>query len=182
MVGQPLTQTKTKRFLRYIFALLLGFSFFSYEFLPNFSESYYKAQNEALEAKKLNTEALAQVKNYAKGTTAYENYLNANEHKKIAFQKFNRVKEDEKVFGFRSFQLFWERLGLFLGIFIYALYNLYRSFYFESENIGSKIIHGFIISVCMFYFFWIFQAFQDVTKITYYLMTFLSAGAIVFAV
>ena len=34
----------------------------------------------------------------------------------------------------------------------------------------------------MFYFFWIFQQFQDFSKATYYLMTFLSTVIIVFSV
>ena len=45
-----------------------------------------------------------------------------------------------------------------------------------------KVIHGFIISVCLFNFFWIFQQFQDFNKATYFLMIFASAAVVVFAV
>lgn len=179
---RPLTQTKTKKYLRYIFALILGISFYSFEFIPDFSEQYYSAEKEAKNAKNINSIALAKVKDYAKGTEVYNAYLEVNKRKKEVFENYNAVVENEKVFGFKSLHFFWERLGLFLGFFMYALYNLYRSFYFERRNAGNKILHGFIISVCVFYFFWIFQTFQDFSKITYYLITILSAAVVVLAV
>jgi hypothetical protein len=160
----------------------LGISFYSFEFIPDFSEQYYSAEKEAKNAKNINSIALAKVKDYAKGTEVYNAYLEVNKRKKEVFENYNAVVENEKVFGFKSLHFFWERLGLFLGFFMYALYNLYRSFYFERRNAGNKILHGFIISVCVFYFFWIFQTFQDFSKITYYLITILSAAVVVLAV
>lgn len=179
---QPSIQTKTKTYSKYFFAIIIGALFYSFEFLPSFSEDYYNAEKEAIQAKKLNAVALEKVKDYAKGTAVYDEYEEINNRKKEAFEKYNTAVENERFFGFKSFQLFWERLGLFLGILLYALFNLYRSFYFERKNLGNKIIHGFIISVCLFYIFWIFQAFQDFSKPTYYLMTFLSATVVVIAI
>lgn len=72
--------------------------------------------------------------------------------------------------------------GPMLCFFIYALFNLIRSLYFERENIGSKIIHSIIIFGTIFYLFWIFQQFQDFSKITYYLVTFISAALVSIAV
>lgn len=178
----PSTPTKTRKYLRYIFALVLGISFYSFEFIPDFSEQYYSAEKEAEEAKDMNSVALANVKNYAKGSDVYNAYLKANKRKKEVFKNYDAIVENEKIFGFNSLHFFWERLGLFLGFFLYALYNLYRSFYFERKNLGNKVLHGFIISVCIFYFFWIFQQFQDFNKITYYLMTIISAAIVVLAV
>ena len=179
---QLLIRTRTKKYLKYFFALILGTLFYSFEFIPNFSDREYGAEKQVKEAKKINAIALSKVKEYAKGSQAYQDYIKANNQKKEVFKHYNSVIEEEKVFGFNSFQLFWERFGLFLGFFIYALHNLFQSFYFERKNLGNKVLHGFIISVCMFYFFWIFQKFQDFSKVTYYLMTFASAGIVVLAV
>jgi len=67
-------------------------------------------------------------------------------------------------------------------LFIYALINLFRSFYFDRKNVGMKFLHGLIISVAIFYFFWMFDDYSDFSKATYYLMTFASAGVVVLAV
>lgn len=175
---QQLIQAKTRNYILYGLALLFGASFFSFEFFPNFSEDYYIAEKQAKEAKRINAIALSKVKEYARGTQVYRDYIKANNQKKEVFKHYNSVIEEEKVFGFNSFQLFWERFTFTLMIFIYAIYNLFRSFYLESKNIGSKLMHFFVINFCVFYFFWIFQKFQDFSKITYYLVTFISSIAV----
>ena len=183
MEGQELIQTKTnKKYIKYILAILFGASFFSFEFVPNFSDNYYKAEAKAQEAKKMNAIALSKVKDYAKGTAIYNDYLKANKKKKEVFANYNNIVDKEKVFGFKSFHIFWERFVFTLMIFIYSIYNLFRSFYFERKNVGSKLMHFFVINFCMFYFFWIFQQFQDFSKLTYYLLTIISSAVIVFVV
>ncbi|PKH50833.1 hypothetical protein CXF68_09105 [Tenacibaculum sp. Bg11-29] len=59
---------------------------------------------------------------------------------------------------------------------------IFRSFYFDRKNVGVKVLHGLILTGPIFYFYWIFQPFQDVSRVTYYFMTFVSAIVVVFAV
>ncbi|WP_299161928.1 hypothetical protein [uncultured Tenacibaculum sp.] len=173
---------KVKKIFPLLFAIILGVSFYSYQFFDVFSADYNQAIKMHSIEKKKRTKALNKVKAHAEGTELYNNYLKAKKDTDLAYSKFKKVKQEEKVFGFKSFHFFIERLGLFFGFFCYALYNLFRSFYFERKNIGIKVVHGFILSVCLFYFFWIFQQFQDFSKATYILMTITSAAIIVLAV
>lgn len=171
--------TKIKYFL---FALLLALSFYGFNFIKPFNENFYAAKENYNKVNNLNKKALKKIKDAVKGKEVYLNYLKVNSAKKAELKKYKSIVKSQEVLGFKSFHFFIERLGLFLGVFLYALYNLFRSFYFDRKNTGVKIIHGFIISVCMFYFFWIFQQFQDFNKATYYLMTIISAVVVVFAV
>lgn len=126
--------------------------------------------------------ALKKVKKFAEGTDVYQQYLIKKENTDRAWQTLLRIKSEERFFGFTNFKQFIGEFGTMLGFFVYALVNLFRSFYFEHRNIGMKFFHGLIISVTMFYFLWIFQQFQDFSKITYYAMTLLSAAVVVLAV
>ena len=176
---KKLITTKVKP---YIIGLICIICFYSYEFINDYSDNYYISINNYKKAKDNRTEALNKVKEFAKGSIVYNKYLDKKSIAEKTWEKHNKIKKEEQFFGFKSLHFFWERFGLFLGIFVYALYNLFLSFSLERKNIGSKVIHGFIVSVCMFYFFWIFQQFQDFSKPTYYFMTFVSAAIIVFAV
>ncbi|CAL2090498.1 hypothetical protein [Tenacibaculum sp. 190524A02b] len=173
---------KIKLFFPYFLTISLALLFYFFEFIPDFSEAYYEAHREFIKAKKINTLALKEVKIEAQETSAYKNYIQAYNNKKKALSYFNKQKKEELFLGFESFHFFIERFGFFLAIFFYSLYNLYTSFRNEPRNTGAKIVHSFIISVCFFYFYWIFQQFQDVSKITYYFMTFASAFIVTLAV
>jgi hypothetical protein len=133
-------------------------------------------------SKKERTKALSKVKELAKGSPEYVAYVEAASKTNLSYEKLKQVRKDDKFFGFSNKQQFFGEFGPMLCFFIYAIFNLFRSFYFERKNLGVKIFHGIIISGTLFYFFWIFQRFQDFSKATYYLMTFVSAGIIVLAV
>ena len=111
----------------------------------------------------------------------YQQYLIEKEKTDRAWQTLLRVKSEERFFGFTNVKQFIGEFGTMLGFFVYALVNLFRSFYFEHRNIGMKFFHGLIISVTMFYFFWMFE-YSDFNKITYYAMTLVSAAVVVLAV
>ncbi|MFL0105823.1 hypothetical protein R5N98_02615 [Tenacibaculum maritimum] len=174
-VKKAVITKKSNKLITYIVAILCGTLFYTHQFFPNFSESYYSALNKHKIAKKRRTIALQKVKNYAKGSSEFTEYYKEKKKTDIAWAKFKKIKADEQVFGFKSANLFLERFGLMLCFFVYAFYNLVKSFKRERNNIGSKVLHTFIISVTMFYFFWIFQQFQDFSKATYILMTILSS-------
>ncbi|WP_348707010.1 hypothetical protein [Tenacibaculum sp. 190524A02b] len=117
-----------------------------------------------------------------KGTEIYNRFQLSKNKTDSAWERLKKAKEDEKVFGFTSLRYFIERFGLMLCIFVYALYNLVKSSLRERKNIGAMVMHSFIISISFFYFYWIFQSFQDVSIITYIFMTVFSAALVSIAV
>lgn len=176
------TIQKGKKFLPYILALFFGLLFTSHKFFDTYSQEFKEAKTVYQKDIDKVTAALNVVKKEAEGTLAYQNYLKARDAKDVSKKKYFAIKKEEKVYGFKSFHFWVERFSMFLGFFIYALINLFRSYYFERNNVGMKFLHGSIIAVCMFYFFWIFQKYQDYSDVTYYLITVLFAGGIVLAV
>lgn len=181
-MAEKIRTTKRNSFFPYVVAVFLATLFYSFELFKDFSEEYSSALSEHSLAKKERSVALNKIKALAVGTVEYDEYKLASYKTNIAWTKFKSVREQEKVLGFKSFHFFMERFGLYFALFCYALYNLFRSFYFERKNVGNKVLHGLIISVCVFYFFWIFQQFQDFPKGVYYIMTFASAYFVVLAV
>ena len=159
--------TKSSRVSLYLLAILSATSFYLFEFFPDSSSEYLIAQKEHTEAKKKRTIALNNLKEFAKGTEVYRQYLIEKEKTDKAWQTLLKAKNEQRVFGCTNLKQFMGEFGTMLGLFIYALVNLFRSFYFEPENAGMKLFHGLIISVTMFYFFW---------------MSFFSAGVVVLAV
>ena len=172
---------KVKLLFSYSVAIICIASFYLFEFFPDSSKQYRIAKKEHIEAKKKRDIALNNMKRFAEETKVFQQYLIEKERTDRAWQTLLRVKSEERFFGFTSIKQFMGEFGPMLGLFIYALVNLFRSFYFEPENAGMKIFHGLIISVTMFYFFWMF-GYYDYSNMTYYLMTFFSAGVIVLAV
>ncbi|CAL2075742.1 conserved membrane protein of unknown function [Tenacibaculum sp. 190524A02b] len=168
--------------MTYSVTIICAILFYVHKFIPNFSNDYLKTLEQYEIARSKRTIALNKIKKLSKGTLAYKNYILEKTKTRIALNNFKKAKKEETVFGFSSLNLFLERFGLMLCIFVYTLYNLYTSFRNEPKNTGAKIVHSFIISVCFFYFYWIFQQFQDVSKITYYFMTFASAFIVTLAV
>ncbi len=158
-----------------LLTVFFGIVFYSFEFVKPHSEEYNLTKELVIKANKANIATLKSVKKFAKGSAVYKKYMAANKNKKIAVNKFNEAKESEQIFGFKTLKIFLKEFGIFLGFFFYALFNLYRSFRYERFSIGIKIYHSFIISVCVFYFFWIFQQFQDFSKPMYFLMTLAAA-------
>ncbi|MDC1162611.1 hypothetical protein OAT18_04145 [Tenacibaculum sp.] len=161
---------------------MCGIFFYSHQLIPKHSEEHILLEKEYLASVKKRTLALNKVKELTKGTELYNSYMIEKKATKLAWKNFKNSKESEKIFGFKSIRYFIERFGLMLCIFCYAVYNLIKSYRNESKNIGALVIHTFIISVTFFYFFWIFQRFQDFSKATYYIMTVASAIFISIAV
>lgn len=175
-------RVRANRKLPYIIAIICITSLYSFEFLPDFSEQYNTAVTEYNLAEKANKSALNLVKENAKGTLAGDAYKKTYAVSLEKWKHLKVVQKNEKVFGFKSLQLFVAEFGPMFCFFLYALFNLFKSFSLERKNVGTIILHGLIISGTIFYFFWIFQQFQDFSKPTYYFMTFVSAAIIVFAV
>ena len=183
MEGKTQTiQKLTKNIITYLVAILFVTSFFSFEFLKNFSDSYYTAQTEYKnEIKKVKTE-LEKVKELTKNTPEYAAYKLADSKKNIAKKEYFRIKKLENFFGFKSFQLFVGEFAPWLTILIYVIYMLIKDFYSHEKKSGTIILHFAVLTGPLFYLYWIFQPFQDLSKFSYYLITALSSLLIVFSV
>lgn len=167
--------TTFKENFGYIIIVLCAISFYSYQFLDERSEVYSVALNSHKAAKKERTRINKEIIKKSKGTKLYDQFHTQNKKTNLLWNDFLKVKKNEQFFGFKTLKIFSKEFGVFFGFFMYALFNLYRSFRYERFNIGIKIYHSFIISVCVFYFFWIFQQFQDFSKPMYFLMTLAAA-------
>ncbi len=176
MVAIPTITKKGKLLITYLVIILCGVMFYSHKFVAPHSKEYKTAQKNHINSKKKRTKALNLVKEYSKGSSEYNNYLLAKIETDKAWEKLKNIKKSEKVFGFRSLHDFLERFGLACFIFIYGMFNLIRSFYYDQKNFSSKLFHVFVISVGFFYFFWVFNKFQDFSKFTYFLVTIFSAS------
>ncbi|CAM1357624.1 hypothetical protein [Tenacibaculum halocynthiae] len=176
------TIQKVKSFFPYILAIVCVASLYSFEFFQNFSDEFVASENKYKASIKNVTTALNKVKNEATETEAYAEYLKAREIKDKFKSEYYKIRKEEKVFGFKSLQLFMAEFGPMLCFFMYSLYMLFRSFYFEKKNNGMKFLHGLILTGPIFYFYWMFQPFQDVSKMFYYFMTVFSVIMMVFTI
>lgn len=176
------TIQKVKKLFPYILAIICITSFYSFEFFNGFSDEFFASKKEyQLKIDKV-TASLSKIKEYSKNTEAYQEYLQAVEAKNIAKKKYFEVKKSDRFFGFKTTRTFLVQFGPMLCLFMYALYMLFRSFYFEKKNNGMKFLHGLLLTGPMFHFYWIFQPFQDVSKMSYYFMTVFSVIMVVFTI
>ncbi|WP_282021165.1 hypothetical protein [Tenacibaculum aiptasiae] len=166
--------------------VLVGFSY-SYKFIDTVSSSYKEANIAFNKAKKENTIALKEVKNYAKNTEVYSNYKKAYAKKKVAFDKLKVETNNQKVFGFDSSHYFWERLGRNIVDILFSLFVVFLVVNFVSVKKnkiffwGSLIITFVYLSTKLFILYWIFKQFQDYSLAVYFFVTFVSSFCIVAA-
>lgn len=169
-----------------LFGVLIGFTNYTFELFNDYSEQYYSAKNEAFEKKKPNSENLGEIKKYTQESnlSLYNKYLEGFQAFKKSKKKYNQIKEEEKFFGFNSIYFFMDRFGknsrsFLFGIWVFFIFLVtYKS---ESKGVFIAKISVVIIflSTTIFDYFWIFNTLQDMSKISYYLMTiFISLGII----
>lgn len=158
------------------------FTYFSSEYIERYSESYMEAKKKYQSSIEGVSSALDVIKKEAEGTVAYANYKNAKKAKDKAKESFYKIKKSERFFGFKSIWNFLYEFGPTACFFVVFLVLLFRSFYFERDNIGIKFLLGVMLCLLIFKFYWIFQPFQDISKLSYYLMTIFTATLIVLAV
>ncbi|CAL2056126.1 hypothetical protein [Tenacibaculum sp. 190524A05c] len=174
---QTTEKNKKKLFVKdLLIATIIASLFYCFEFIPNFSDQYLDKIQEHKSAKAKRTIALNNIKEYVKENNSelYSNYLSEKLNTDKVYKEFKEVKQEESVFGFKSFQLFATALFPIIAIFFYVIYNLFRSYKVEKRNIGIRFVHYVVLMFCFFQFFWIFKAIQDYPKYVYYLCTILS--------
>ncbi|CAL2095802.1 conserved membrane protein of unknown function [Tenacibaculum sp. 190524A02b] len=154
--------------------MFCGVIFFSFEFIPNLSDEQFIAQTEFDNLKKQNTLALGKLKELTKDTSEYKEYISINKEKNLAYKKLKEIKESKKVFGFINLKIFLYHFGIAMCLFVYGVFNLFQSFYFERKNFSSKVLHGFIIFISLFKFYWVFQSYSDYSVFTYSIVSVFS--------
>ncbi|WP_299160875.1 hypothetical protein [uncultured Tenacibaculum sp.] len=167
------------------FPIILVVFTYSYKSIDTVSSSYKEASLAFNKAKKENTIALKQVKNYAKGTSVYNNYKEAYAKKKAAFNVLNTEIKNQQVFGFDSSHYFWERLGrnivdILLSLFVVFLVLNFISI--KKNKIffwGSLLVSLTYLSTKFFILYWIFKQFQDYSLAAYIFITFVTSFCIV---
>lgn len=152
-------------------AVVCTTAFFSFEYAPDKTQEYLKAKQNHTEAKKKRTKALNKLKESVKGTAVYEAYLIEKNKTDKLWSKLNIVKKEDVFFGFTNVQQFLNEFGWVLGLFIYSLFNLFRSYTANNKEKGYIFLHTVILAISCFFLFWIFQPYQDIAKVYYYLMS-----------
>ncbi|PKH51897.1 hypothetical protein CXF68_14910 [Tenacibaculum sp. Bg11-29] len=173
---------KVKKILPYIIAVVCTTAFFSFEYAPEFTKEYKEAKINHLEAKRNRTLALNKVKAFAKGSEVHNNYLKNKKNTDDAWSKLKKVKSNDAVFGFTNLQQFLGEFGWVFGLFIYSVFNLLRSLTNMNKEKGFILLHITLLSISIFYLYWIFQPFQDFSKFSYYLMSVLTGGIVSFSI
>lgn len=177
--------TKTRRILQYVgICFLLLFFFYSYRVVKPFGSQYETDKKAFYLAKKNSTIALNEVKEQAKGTKAYEEYLEARKLQQKAFDKYTATIDSIKVFGFDTFHHFWERFGKNTEDLLFAIWVCYLLFF--SPKAKDKIMLYGRVAICLvfistkiFTYTWIFLKFEDFSLYFYVFMTFISAFTVV---
>ncbi|WBX78322.1 hypothetical protein PG911_08690 [Tenacibaculum ovolyticum] len=118
------------------------------------------------------------LKEFSKESEAYSNYLLSKKITDKAWDELKKVKSNDKVFGFTNLQQFLGEFGWVFGLFIYSVFNILRSLTAINKERGYILLHTTILSITIFYLFWIFQPFQDLSKFSYYLMSILTGVVI----
>ena len=115
-VRSSLKVQASRKCIFYIFCIFLGASFFSFEFIHDFSKEYYNALEEYAAAERESKIALDLVKKNAEGTIAGRIYNKTYAKSTEKWKILNVVSKDENVFGFKSLHFFLGTIWfVFLG-------------------------------------------------------------------
>ncbi len=176
------TWEKNKLLKSTLYGIIFAGLLFSFEFIDSYSNEYNNSKKQFNENKKENEAALKLVKEFAKEAEVYLAYKKVNSKYLSSKKKYNKVKKQEKVFGFKNLRLFVYNLFPLIALFGYILYNLKKSFRLEMNNIGPKLIHGVFLMYAFVKLFWIFQKYDDFNKPMYYIITLMCAYFVTLAV
>ncbi|WP_348738476.1 hypothetical protein [Tenacibaculum sp. 190524A02b] len=158
----------------YVIAVACTTAFFAFEYFPSKTKSYIEAKQKHSEAKNKRKKTESEIIKLAKGTELHTQYLKEKKIADITWEKLKEVKKHDQIFGFRNYQSFFAELGWVIGLFIYSLFNLFRVFTSSNNDVGYSILHSVIISISIFYLYWIFQPLPDLSTTSYYFASVIS--------
>lgn len=177
-----LVMKKNNQIYPYFLAVVCSTAFFSFEYVPEKSLKLKESTKKYLKAKKKRTEALNKLKEYTKGTALYEAYLIEKKNTDKLYSNLKEVKQNDRFFNFKNIQQFLGEIGWVLGLFMYSLFNLFKSYTATNKERGYIFLHSVLLSIACFYLFWIFQPYQDIPRVWYYIMSVASGIVISYAV
>ncbi|MFC5046342.1 hypothetical protein ACFSTE_03995 [Aquimarina hainanensis] len=164
----------------YIIAVLCVTAFFAYAFFPSQTKDYIEAKSKFDDYKELRTKALSKVKNEAKGTRVYLEYLDAKKEVEKAKQNLLEIKEKDKFFGFDNKQQFFGEFGWIFGFFTYSLFHLIVAILDKSEYKKGKIwLNSTTLFISCYYLGWCFNIKQDFEVYIYVVACLIATGIIV---
>jgi len=131
---------KNNKIYPYILAVVCTTAFFAFEYIPDKSLEYLKAKQNYTKAKKKRTVALTKLKKYAEETSFYKEYLIEKKRTDEAWTKLNIIKENDTFLGFTNLQQFLGEFGWVLGLFMYSLFNLFRSYTANNKEKGKTTL------------------------------------------
>ncbi|WP_028890842.1 hypothetical protein [Tenacibaculum sp. 47A_GOM-205m] len=172
---KTLKTQKTKNIATYIIAFICLTSLFSFEFVNDYSEGFFIAKNQYQVAIDSVNKTLDPIKDYSKNTDLFNNYVLAKNHKDLAKKEYFKIKKEEELFGFKNKKIFLAELGPMICFFVYILFMMFSSLKSKKVNRGLVLLHVTVLLGPLFYFYWIFQPFQDLSSFSYYLATILTA-------
>ncbi len=176
------TMTTMSKVFLYLLIVTCGVLFYLHRFIPVDNLEVMNLRKKHYSLKQTRNNYFKELSNNYNDVNLVKKYVEARKQADLGWVELTKAKKNQMFYGFKSLHSFIERLGLSCLIFIYALFNLAKSFYFERKNTASKVFHTFIISVGLFYFFWMFNAFQDFNVVTYTLITLSSATGITLSI
>lgn len=115
-----------------------------------------------------------------------DDYANINQEKNNLYQILAESESEAKIFHFRSLHYFIGEIGWAAGLFLYALVNLFNTFYLKNRYIkreytGKILLHSTLLFVGCFYIAYVFHSELDFAKIWYFIAMVLCTITLVFA-
>lgn len=151
-------------------------AFFVHEFFTPNSTEVEIARAEWAEAKALRTQHLEVLKEMAKGTAEYTQYLEAKVKTDQLFYKLNAAKQNQVFLGFNSFQQFLGEFGWAFGLLLIAMYLTVKDVSRNSKTLKAEmLINGSIFTIALFFIFWAIQPNKDYPKYMYVLFSILTS-------
>lgn len=150
------TTAKIKNYIiGILLAVVISTAFFAHKYLPTYHEDIAEETIQWQSDKKIRTEKLNAVKEFSKGSQEYFEYSLASYKTDRSFQILNEKIDSVRFGAFKHYQYFWGEFGWALGLFIYALIKMIKSFVRKQTN---DIFEDFtILTIAVFYLRWCFN-------------------------
>ncbi len=193
---------KTKELITFVvLAVVIATAFFIHMSIPPIPKEYKQAKANWEVLKSKNTKALNAIKqlnfDLHKEKITTEEFLQKQPALVEAYSKINteknefqkialEIKSEAKFLHFKSFQFFLGEIGWAAGLFLYALVNLFNTFYLKNRYIkreftGKILLHSTLLFVGCFYIAYVFHSELDFAKIWYFIAMAFCAITLVFA-
>lgn len=191
-----------KHYLTYVvLAVVIATAFFIHEGFSPIPDEFYQAKANWQAAKSEYNNALDKLKDlnaqlYNGSITTeefstrqyalFDDYTKANKKKNDLHEIATEIQSEAKFLHFKSFQFFLGEIGWASGLFLYALVNLFNTFYLKTRYVkrefaGKILLHSTLLFIGCFYTFYVFYSKKDFSPIWYFLAMALCSVTLVIA-